>query len=296
MNNDISSIKKQEAIHYFQIDKYDRALDCFFEALSQKPNDGEILFFISNCFYQLEKFQEAIDFCTQALSKDYEKATCNDLLGKIYMETNCFIDAQKCFIEALRINPNSAGTLAAYSCLLLKAGYPKKAKTLLNEALRLEPESYEVLHYCYFYFLVRNKKPALKFTLQKYFEVANSDVDKLIKVGYAKYFAGDYKSVKEAIRQAFLLDPTNKYINEFIKVVEWNGSIALLPQRIIDKVGGPKIIWLIMISSLLVLNFLKAYKIFFVVAISYFVLAIYTWVLAIVLKNKNKRERKNGQN
>lgn len=291
MNHEIPSIKKQEAIFNIEIGKYNKALDCFYEALSEQPNDGETLFYISYCFFQLDKHVEGIDFCKQALENGYDEDVCNDLLGKFYMEINCFIEAEKCFLEALRTNSDRAGTLAAYSCLMLKAGYPKKAKPLLYEALRMEPESEEVLHYSYLYFLVKNKKTALNFTLQKYFEIANNDINKLLKAGAARYYAGDYKSAKEAIKQAFLLDPTNKDIYDLLKAVEWNGSIVLLPERIIDRIGGPKILWLFVIISLLILKFLEAYKIFFAVAIIYILLAIYTWGVAIALKI-NKRKKK----
>ncbi len=300
--NTIKSIKKLEAIHYYQIDKYDRALDCFFETLSEQPNDVEVLFFISNCYFQLDKCEESIDFCRQALAKNYHADLCNDLLGKIYMNTDCFIEAEKCFIEALRIHPNSAETLAAYSCLILKAGYPNKAKELLNKALELKPESKEVLHYSYLYYLSKNNKKALKSTLQVYFEVADKEVDKLVKAGISRYYAGDYKSAKEALGQAFVLDPTNESIHNLLNFFEWNGSIIMLPEKIINRIGGAKVIWLLILISLMLLNSLKEAKLFLVVTIIYVLIAVYIGLAIYMLgvtaitKFMEKWVKLNGQN
>lgn len=293
MSIEYLNVKRQQAFHYFELHKFKQAIDIFYEVLSEDPNDGEILYYISMCFYQLDILDKSIEFCLQAMENNYDLFYCNKLMGLINNECDKLAEAERYLLEALRIDSNNAGAFAVYSYIMLKAGQEKKAKSLLDEAIRLEPYSGEVLHYAYLYYMVVNQKDNIKSTLARYFESGGNELNKFYKAGMANYYMGNLKSAKEELRQAFLLEPQNKDIYSVLRQVERESSIALIPLRLVDKVGGPAVFWVIMIVSLLILRFLKADKILVAVSSVYILYAIYSWVVVGIFKLIDKKESQN---
>ncbi len=52
------------------------------------------------------------------------------------------------------------------------------------------------------------------------YQSGNTEISKLLDIGWVKYLDGRYKDAREMFRQAFLLDPTNEKILGFIKMAD----------------------------------------------------------------------------
>lgn len=285
MSYDIETRKIfNEAQHYYAMERYEQALVKFDQLLSIHPNDNDLLYMRANSLFGLNRYDEAVDCCSQALAKGFWAADCYYLLGQIFMETNRYVEAEEHFLEALHDSPERADIMAAYGYLMLKTGYDKKAWRLIEKALSIDPSDEAVLQYHFYYHLARNKRDDQVDALKRYLQTADSEVRKLIQIGVMEYSSGNYKVAQENFRQAFLLDPTNEHILSMLKDLGQSASIFYFPQRMIEKIGGPAVLWIGMVISLLVLRGLGFSKTAGILSIVYVVLCAYTWIVPLLYK------------
>lgn len=283
-SNSIESNSLEEALHYIRIHRYEKANYLINSLLSESPLDAQLLFHKAYCHFQLDEHNEAIEYCMEALNAGFSIEGCNELLGLIYMELDEYVKAEQLFLEVLRLNPQNVDVLAKYSSIMLNTGHEEKAKKLLDEALRLDPENELALHYSFIYFLAKNKKMEQMEALIKYLEVSNTEVRKYLNLGVMEYFKGNYKEAREQFRQAFLLDPTNNNLLELLDMVNRQSHILYLPQRAIEKVGGPAVVWLAFIGLYFFLRYIKFDEALFPIAGFYIALCIYTWITPLIAK------------
>lgn len=272
--------KLNEALHYFDIQRYEQCLNALHFVLSESPNEGFALYLAANCYYNLDNYKEAEEYCIDSMRQNYDMVECSYLLGRIYMDNEEFVKAEQSYIEVLRNNPQHGPALAAYGMLMLKTGHEKKAKGLMDEAMRVDPEDSVVLHYMFMYYLFKNKKGEQIIVLQKFINSTGSEVSKLISTGIYNMHNKKYKAARECFRQAFLLNPTDKVILEILTDLDRECSILYLPQRFINRVG-PAVLWISFIALYFILGFLKLYSLRSVVAIAYILLVLYSWMLLL---------------
>lgn len=278
-----------EVYHFYEMGRYDTVIDKLNKLLANRPNDGELLYIKAECMFYYDRYDEAADCCKTALAHDFSPCECNDLLGRIYIETEKLTCAEECFLEALRIEPQRADIMAAYGYLMLKAGQKNKARQLLEEALKIDPENEIVLHYNFFYHLIVNKKDKQIAALGEYIKTSGNEERKLVKAGIMEYCNGNFKAAYESLRQAYLLNPTDEGILEILQIAEEESNLLYFPQRIINKIGGPIVLWIATIAIFIIFYLLHMYKAAIITAINYIILYAYMKITPILCKAIIKR-------
>jgi tetratricopeptide (TPR) repeat protein len=286
-NNDRKALK--EIHHYLEIGRYEKAKELLRRQLAEHPDQEELLYLTAFCQYWLDEYDEAAEACREALKNGASPEKCNALLGKIYFEQQDYFNAEGCFLEALRINPQNAEVLANYGFLMLKTGHREKAAELIEEALRLEPNNEEVLHYAFYYYLARDKREDQMETLKELLETSGSEVRSLINIGMAELFRKNYKSARECFRQAFLLDPANKGLLSMLENLDKTTHPLYLPQRIVSKLGGPWPVWFIFIGAIFALRSFGFYTAMAITAGVYLLLCVSTWITPFIYRILVKR-------
>lgn len=273
-----------EARYYYEIGRYEQTINKLDQLMALKPNDNYTLYLKASCLFHLNKYNEAEEYCKDALNYGFSICECNYLLGLIFMDSDKYIKAEECFLESLRENPHRADVIATYGYLMLNTGNDKKSAKLMEEALRIDSQNETVLHYRFYYYLAKNKREDQIEILEEYLQVANSEVTKFIKIGMMEFCSGNYKEARENFKQAFLLDPTNEHILSILQSAEEGSNILFLPQRIISRLGGPAVIWIAMIITVMILVKMKLSKAAGIVSMLYVAICIYTWVSRGVYK------------
>lgn len=274
----------QEVFHYIHMARFGQAMEKLVQPLAESPNDGRLLYLLAICEHGLDRNEEALISCREAFQKGFSAEYCNFLLGKICVELKKLVEAEECFLEALRINPRNAEVIANYGFLMLKTGHDQKGAQLLDEALRLEPDNETVLHYNFYRRLESDKRDEQARILEQYLNSSDSEVRKLVNVGLSDWFAGDYRSARENFRQAFLLDPTNAGILSILREVARQSHILFLPHRLVDKIGGPAVVWVIFVASVLIMGRLGWYIGVAVVVMLYLFYVAYSWAAPVIYK------------
>lgn len=273
-----------EVHHYYEIGRYEQTIIIINQIMATKPNDSYLLYLRANCLLYLDQYLEAKDNCKQALTYGYSACECNYLLGLIYMNMSQYIQAEECYLEALRQNPQRADIVAVYGYLMLKTGHDKKSAKLMEEALKMDPQNETVLHYRFYYYLAKSKKEDQITVLEQYLQVSSSEIRNYIKFGMMEFENGNHKAAGENFKQAFLLDPTNNHILSILQSAEESASVLFLPQRIINKLGGPAVVWIAMIVIIMILQQMELSKLAVIVTIIYIGICVYTWITPILYK------------
>jgi tetratricopeptide (TPR) repeat protein len=282
---DKEKLNELNEINYFSsIGRYEVALDKINHIMSFHPNDGYILFLRANCLINLEKYQDAIEDCKQAISFGYSADKCKYLLGQIHMILKRYVESEEYLLDALVENPNMSNAMATYGYLMFLTGHEKKAAKLLEEALKIEPDNETALHYCFYYHLAKGKHRNQIAVVEKLMSNSNSEITTLMKIGMMEYYRDHYKAASECFRQIFLLDPTDQKILKLLQRVQEEASILYFPQRIIAKLGGPAVIWVSVVITSFVLIKLNYIGTTLIILSVYFVLCIYMWLTPTLYK------------
>ncbi|MEO3946350.1 tetratricopeptide repeat protein [Gorillibacterium sp. CAU 1737] len=199
--------------NYIEMERYSHALELLFKALEKTPSDAYLIYLAALCHYELDQGEEALDACKTALAGGYRPDECYFLLGQIQLQMDRFEAAEAALLAALDLDPQNAEFLAFYGYYHMLTGNNHRALELINQALVFDPENLNALHYKFYYYLGMDDSNGIRSkVVDAYFSKSNDETDRFLKAGMLDYYKYDYKSAEENLRQAFQLDPTNKYI------------------------------------------------------------------------------------
>ncbi len=119
-----------------------RALEQFQQALRIGPADedlGRVLYYVGNCFKELERFPEAIEALKKAVAADPGDLANHNLLGFCYYKTRRHEKAVACFRRAVEIDPRSGIDWANLGSNLRDLGRIDEAVAMYRKALSLDP-------------------------------------------------------------------------------------------------------------------------------------------------------------
>lgn len=188
------------------------------------------------------------------------------------MVTEQWQKAEEAFLEALHNNPNDADVYSAYAILMNMTDHRKKGSLFLEKALELDSNSTVVLQ-LYSLTEMTAKKEKHNNALALYMNSTDSEFAKLIHLGWSADFHNRFKEAREYYRQAFVIKPEDKRILSNLEELEINTHPLLLPNRIVERLGGigfVLMIWIILcilldklISNDNFVNHLLRFSIFF---------------------------------
>jgi tetratricopeptide (TPR) repeat protein len=224
--------------HYIQISRYDKAIELLNQGLSQNPHDAFYHYKFGLVYYLKREYVKAENHLQSAFTYGYNSEEVQALLGKVFTELEEWIEAEACFLEALRINPMDPNINTCYADLLMKVGKRERGLELLKEAERLNPNHPEVIRYRLYEQIAKNNNNGQMIMLEKYLNNESSQVNGLLQLGFSEYYRGNYRLAKEHFREAFLQDPTNPIILNNLRLAEWNSNPLIIPLALTDKIGG----------------------------------------------------------
>ncbi|MCC0564340.1 tetratricopeptide repeat protein [Brevibacillus borstelensis] len=285
---DDNNVAWQEAMHLYHMGRYEQAKEKFMPFLATSQEDGQLLFFVAYCSFKLDQLDEAETFAREALRVGYFGEEVYSLLGIICKAKGAYAEAEEFFLAGLAKNPQDGDLLAQYGYLMLVTGYEEKAKLLMAEAMRVDPESEVVLHYHYHFLRAYDEVEAQQETIRKYNEIAGSDVDKLLKMGLAALDRGNYREARECYRQAYLLDPGNEPLLYAIEEIDEIIHPVFFTNRLMQKTGGPVVWWICFIGAVFLFGKLDWEGAAGVLAMVYVPFCIYTWISPFIYRAVRK--------
>ena len=108
----------------YETKQYPKGLKNAENILKKYPNHGETLAMkglIMNC---MNKKEEAYDLVKLGLKNDLKSHVCWHVYGLLYRSDNNYKEAIKCYLNALRIDPNNQNILKDLSLLQIQVSHP----------------------------------------------------------------------------------------------------------------------------------------------------------------------------
>ncbi len=225
LNENVYLVWEQLLYAYADMSDYENLVKTSDEALDLFPNQASVFYLNGLGCYRLNKHRDAISSLQQALLMSGRnmplKYDIQVLLGKSYFAINQFPKSDKSFEEALKINPNDAKGLNAYSyCLASRGEQLPKAKEMAALANELSPKNARYQH-------------TYGWVLYKMKEYKNSKewIGKALKNG------GDHdKAILEHYGDVlFQLGEEENAVNYWQLALEKGGKSELLEKKISDR-------------------------------------------------------------
>nr|WP_246187657.1 tetratricopeptide repeat protein [Ornithinibacillus caprae] len=266
------------------MDRYEDARPIIENLLLSDPQDPETLYLMGVVYLSREQYTEARELVQEALRNGYNPEYAFFFIGLTYQEQKMYAEAEDAYLRSLEINPNQANVNAAYGYLMLLTGHDEKAIKLLDEAIRIDPDDSAVNDYVYRFYLAKNDGSNQAQYLQRTMEIARNEQEKLINIAVYHLVKEDTKTAEEYLRQLYLLDPTNKHVLEVLEEINRTNHMLFLPNRLIDKIGGPAVFYIGFIILVLVLTWADINSIAIVILALYLITAGYTWLAPLLYR------------
>ncbi len=123
------------------IKRYADARRLLARALQQNPDDVESLYLAGRVELESDDRAKARGFVSDALARAPEHHGARLLLFRIQLEERAYPQAEEVILGLLREFPQDGNLYALYARLMLETLHLEKARALLDESLRLEPEA-----------------------------------------------------------------------------------------------------------------------------------------------------------
>ncbi|TKI59094.1 tetratricopeptide repeat protein [Brevibacillus antibioticus] len=269
--------------HYYEMGRYEQAREQFKQVLAEDATHPRLLYMMAYCEYQLDNYEEAYELCTNAIKEGFVTEYVYNTLGLILKQQKKWYEAEEAMLYALSLNPLEPSNIATYAFLMYETGHLKRARLMLEEAKRLDPMDPTVLHYQFYMAMIDGKKKEKYEALAGYMQVAEDDLYKVIKIGEEAYFRDDFKTAKEALIHAFMLDPTNSRVKELLDGIEKETHFLFYPNRIVHKLGGPIGSWAASVGLILLAIYLYP-PAFGGILLFLLIFNVYTWISGFVYK------------
>lgn len=126
--------QKQAGDMFYQIQRWDEAIDFWLKANKLKPDDYETIVNIANAYFEAGKYELAEQWYTSALTKKPDDVNVRTDLGTTFMARipPDFDRAIKEYRRSLELNPNHEQTLHNMVIAYTKKGQAKEAQEMIE--------------------------------------------------------------------------------------------------------------------------------------------------------------------
>ncbi len=227
-------------------------------------------------YVKAEQYVEAVNHI-ESLMK-------NDVNGQYFQE------ARQIYAQALESNPESATLHTTYGYLLLIKGFEEEALELLKQALKLDQTNETVNNYISKFYLaitgLHNQNE-----IGKLLKNSSPELKKLLNNAMLKELEGDIKEARQSYRRATKLDPKNETLRSLLERANEKAHPMYFPHRLMNKIGGPGIFWVIVMTVLFIVYYMMYYVAAIAIAISYILFLVYIWRTPKLYKRIKGRRR-----
>lgn len=186
--------------YYYDKNMLNKALEFMEKAYYYEANE-RFLYSLGVINNELGNKDSAIAIFEKLKYSGYMKYNVNLFLGNIYFEKNRYDEAEKCYIEALNINPQNENIAFNLGIIYYSSNKLIEASNYFKTALRINPNNLETL----------------KYLGQIYFDLKN------------------YKDAAQVFRKADVLKPTDSNINYYIALCYANLGLFQESLKYLEK-------------------------------------------------------------
>jgi tetratricopeptide (TPR) repeat protein len=135
--------QKQAGEMFYQIQRWDEAIDFWLKANKLKPDDYEVIVHIANSYFEAGKYELAEQWYTSALAINPKDINARTDLGTTFMARTPpdFDRAIKEYRKSLELNENHEQTLHNMVIAYTKKGQAKEAREMIERLEKVNPDN-----------------------------------------------------------------------------------------------------------------------------------------------------------
>lgn len=213
---------------------YKHAIEYFVNELSINPNNHLIFYYLSICYYHLNKPKEGLESGFKAIELNPEFYPAYENVSWLYFSLKKdYLNAEKFALKALNINPNDANIYALLGQIYFFSRKYNLSYECTSHSLNLDPQNY-IAHLIsgIYYYEFKNFKQSEKHLLKCLELAPNSPAGYLnyglLNIEFARTSRG-YHLLKEAIK----LNPEEQFYQKCFKKAFIINHLLYYPIRII---------------------------------------------------------------
>ena len=138
--------QKQAGEMFYQIQRWEEAIDYWLRANKLKPDDYQTIVNIGNAYFESGKYELAEQWYTSALLKNQKDVNVRTDLGTTFMARTPpdFDRAVKEYRRSLELNPNHEQTLHNMVIAYTKKGQAKEAQEMIERLEKVNPNNVDL--------------------------------------------------------------------------------------------------------------------------------------------------------
>lgn len=198
------------SLAYLELKRYDQALAANAQAVKLMPDNPNYLYNTGLILLAKGDSKGAEETLRKGLSCFPSSARLHEGLGEVFYRRDAFSEAESCFREATRIDPNYGPANVSLAKVLYAIGDRQGLASAIQRSLALEPDNYFA---CYLYgvWLAQEteRSAEAKPYLQKSLSLNPKFIDAYIRLADLEMRARQYVTASKLYRQAIEIDPRN---------------------------------------------------------------------------------------
>lgn len=181
---------------YLETGRFADAIGAWQRALNDHPNDPDVLYFYSRATALASK-----QVLERLLAADPGSARAHQAMADHYMELGRTGDAQREYVESLRLKPYTPGVHLAFGKAMAAAGNWAGAVAEFTAESKLRPQSAETFYYLGSALLQQGQASEALNALSRSGELAPNMPGTLLAVGKAASLAGDTTRAEASLKK-----------------------------------------------------------------------------------------------
>ncbi|HPC38898.1 MAG TPA: tetratricopeptide repeat protein [Exilispira sp.] len=233
----IISFQTPNAISYYQSGikfeenkEYLKAIEQFLKAIELNPNYFDAYYHLANCYFILEKYEEANDIIQKGLKLEYEDNPSLLLYAKILIKLGDLLKAENICDSIINRNPTFLDAYFLKAEIKIYQSRISEAFDIYNKLLRRYPDDWKVNLYLYKFFQNIGKDKESLVYLRKALDLAPYEPLVFEELSYYYFNKNDIAQTQEFLHRLFELDPSNSqglFIKGYILIQQDNIQEAL---------------------------------------------------------------------
>ena len=195
------------------------------QVLANVPDNAYAHHIYGSALQCLGQMEQAISEYKKAIKLDPLLIEAHYFLGNIYQLTDERELAAESYKVAVKLNPNFFEALNNLGAVLIELHQPIEAKQILDRALKIDPDSNQLLCNITDFYLLAGENPEQAFYYaNKAYNADPNFVDALKSMGKYYYQKPDYDQALEFYRKAYDISPDNSTTGLIAQILERRGE------------------------------------------------------------------------
>jgi tetratricopeptide (TPR) repeat protein len=207
-------------IAYYEKGDYDKAIECFTEAIELEPDEADFYYWRGRSYYEKKRYDEAIEDFTEAIRLEPNEAGFYWWRGRAYYEKADYGKAIEDFTKAIKLKPDDAYIYWWRGRARYRKGEHNESIQDFTEAIKLKPDDADFYGWRGGAYYEKGKYDEAIHDLTKAIELKPDMAGFYYLRGNAYYWKGEYEKAIKDFDKVLELNPSYKEAREAKKEVE----------------------------------------------------------------------------